>query len=107
MKHLIFISLACLAVGCKHNEFDVTTDQIAKLRKEATPGKAPFLDMNHLPPGTTVHTIHFKKGEQLPDGRIADKDMDLKRIETTGTASTPGKPPAESKVLILDDKASK
>jgi len=77
MKYLPLLLLSLGLVGCHHSEFDVSADQISK-HSTAT-GGPPMggpLDFKHLPPGAVKgHEMHFKKGDRLPDGQIAQKDM--------------------------------
>jgi hypothetical protein len=86
MKYLALLFLICSAVGCKQSEVAVTPEQVSKQKSAPGPANDKFLDMKHLPPGAVIHTIRFKKGETLPDGRIADADVELKRVEILGKA---------------------
>ena len=96
MKYLITLAIACFAIGCNHSEFDVSPDQVVKKQTIKGAGKGGFLDMKHLPPGAVVNTMKFKKGDQLPDGRIADGDVELKRIEI------PAKNAGDKKLITED-----
>lgn len=101
MKYLALIPLACFALGCKHSEFDVTPDQVAKHNASPKPGKGGFMGMKHLPPGAEVHTMKFKKGDQLPDGTLATGDVELKKVVVHGKGGD------GQKQIISEDITSK
>lgn len=88
MKNILYtLAIACLVSGCgKHSEFDVTPDQVAK--KHGGGPKMP--DLNHLPAGAVKHEQKFKKGDTLPDGKIAEHDMKMVTVEMHGTGGAQG-----------------
>jgi len=97
MKTLPFLALACVLCGCKHSEFDVSSNQVAKKLSSGVGRPHGMPDLNHLPPGAVKHEVNFKKGDRLPDGSIATTDGKMVRVEMDG-ASGPGKP--EGRVLM-------
>jgi len=65
MKYLPLALLTFAAVGCGHNEFDVSAAQVSRHKSAHSSTGA---DQVHLPPGG----MKFKKGDRMPDGTIAD-----------------------------------
>ncbi len=93
MKYLtlIPITLALFVTGCSHSEFDVSPDQVSKKLTIGPLGGHGMPDLDHLPPGAVKHEVHYKKGDQLPDGSIADGNRKVITIEmpheTSGSGS--------------------
>lgn len=81
-KALCLIPLVALFGCAKKSAFDITPDQ-AKNHQAIRfgPGGAPPMDFNHLPPGAVKTEKTYKKGETLPDGRVADKDIKVMHVE--------------------------
>ena len=68
MKYPIFSLLALAALGCGHNEFDVSADQVKQHKAASKPADLPRAE---------VKTGNVKKGDRLPDGTIADGPMKI------------------------------
>lgn len=64
MKHPLAALLIFAALGCGHNEFDVSADQV--IRHKGAAKKA-------APPVPERPPMKIKKGDRLPDGSIADQ----------------------------------
>ena len=64
MKYIPLALVALAAIGCGHNEFDVSP---AQARRHADAHRPATM------PPEAVKT-DFKKGDRLPDGTIADHD---------------------------------
>ena len=78
-SYLLYLALACLTCGCKHNEFDVSPDKVGgssaqnsatKIVSEMPKGSDQTTAHRQLPPGAIV----TKKGELLPNGKVAQGD---------------------------------
>ncbi len=109
MEKLALLALTCVAIGCKHNEFDVSPGEVTtKLKSGHGPGMG-MPDFNHLPPGAIKHEQKFKKGDTLPDGTIADRDQKIFHVEFPEGATIPGLPPgsAKGKRIIMEDDVQK
>jgi hypothetical protein len=102
MKYTLLLAIIACISGCHHSEFDVSSDQVAKriVSKGGPGGGIP--DLNHLPPGAVKHEYHFKKGDRLPDGTIADGDRKMVTVEASG----PGGPgaPKGARTLTTDTR---
>ena len=73
MKYVPLPLLTLAAIGCGHNEFDVSPAQVS--RHTGAPRPAG-VDQFRLP-REAVKT-EFKKGDQLPDGTPAEHDVKMK-----------------------------
>lgn len=71
MKTILFTLLTFAAIGCGHNEFDVSPAQVSRHKGTQGPEGA---DQIHMPPGPAKM---FKKGDRLPDGTIADQNVKI------------------------------
>jgi len=69
MKYLPIALLTFAAIGCGHNEFDISPAQVSRRT-----GHPAGTDRPHLPPGAVKGGTKIKKGDRLPDGTIADHD---------------------------------
>jgi hypothetical protein len=72
MKYISLALLTLAAIGCGHNEFDVTPTQVSH-RASLDRTKAEKLRL----PAEVVKT-DFKKGDRLPNGAIADHEVKMK-----------------------------
>jgi len=70
MKYVPLALLTFAAIGCGHNEFDVSPAQVSSHTGVPRPAGA---NQFRLPPGG----MKFKKGDRLPDGTIADHDVKI------------------------------
>jgi hypothetical protein len=106
MKKLIpFISLVLL--GCAHkNPYDITPQQAQSHRiiRSGPGGGARAMDLDHLPPGAVKKVQVIKKGERLPDGRIADRDTKLVSVTIDKKASGEKGEKQENDVFLTETK---
>ncbi len=68
MKHVPLALLTLVAIGCGHNEFDVSPAQVSRHRALTKPASLP--PDHGVKPG-----MKFKKGDRLPDGSISEGEM--------------------------------
>jgi hypothetical protein len=78
MKHVHLVLITFAAIGCGHNEFDVSPAEVSRHAGAPKPAGA---DQFRLPPGAVKTEMKFKKGDRLPDGTIADSNV---RISSDG-----------------------
>src|SRR5208282_1901529 len=91
MNRFFFLIVTAALCGCHRNEFDVTADQVRRQTSVTRKSPLNMPDFDHLPPGSVKHEKKFKKGETLPDGQIADRDMTIFQVtlpESDGPAGT-------------------
>jgi len=70
MKYITLALVILAAIGCGHNEFDVSPAQVSDHQAVAKP---EGMDQPHLPPEAFRSGIKVKKGDRLPDGTISDR----------------------------------
>lgn len=105
MKYLPLFALAALLVGCKHSEFDVSPAQVAhKFGMHGAPGGPHGIDLKHLPPGAVKHEHVYHKGDQMPDGSIADGDRKVVTVEMNHPDDKGG---AHGQIRMVDTEITK
>lgn len=63
MKYIPLALITFAAIGCGHNEFDVSDAQVSRHKGVSKPA---------APTGPVKPPMKIKKGDRLPDGTIAD-----------------------------------
>lgn len=79
MKNLFFLTLCLLPIaGCgKKDKYDIDASDIKKQGGMARPS---MIDANNItvPDGANVEEVTIRKGDKLPDGKIATEDTKIK-----------------------------
>lgn len=84
MNKVPIFLLGFALAGCSaKSAYDITPEQAKSHAAEKGGLPSGLPDFNKLPPGAVKNAVHFKKGDRLPNGSIADKD------ETFGTVEIP------------------